>query len=275
MKTLTKWVLCFAGLTLFSGTLFAKKCAPESPSLLNFACENDETWTIGIGAGIGYGSVADASPKKEFGVEPAIIAHVSNDWGQITFNGQELGGRIFANENINFGLVARLEPGRSEKEDPDLLKGQGDTPDKLMARPEVRVNLLGNWNVWIGGTSLLGDRELGNLHIASLGLGINKIGILDLELLVSQRWATNAFINKDFGVNAEQSSRNGLPLYSAGSGTQSTAIALIGKIDWTKKIKTVFEIGYDQYASRLRNSPIIQRGIDHEFEMGATFLYLF
>jgi hypothetical protein len=39
--------------------------------------------------------------------------------------------------------------------------------------------------------------------------------------------------------------------------------------------KNVFEIGYDKYSSRLQESPIIQRGQDYEYELGATFLYLF
>ena len=268
------FVFCIL-MSFFSTKVLAKRCSPESPSLLNFACENDESWIIGVGAGVEYGAIADGSTKKEFEFEPGVIFHAGNDWGQIFFNGQELGARYFATDNFNFALVGRFEPGRTEADDPDLLRGQGDSDDKIMARPEIRLNLYGNWNVWFGATSLLGDSEIGNLHIALLGFGINKIEILDLELQVSQRWGSSAFINKDFGVSAEQSSRNGFSQYSASSGRQSTAVAIVGKVDWTKRFKTVFEIGYDKYSSRLQESPIIQRGQDYEYELGATFLYLF
>jgi outer membrane protein len=92
---------------------------------------------------------------------------------------------------------------------------------------------------------------------------------------VQQRWGSSTFINKDFGVNAQQSANNGLPLYDADSGTQSLALSLVGRLDWTKKLKTLFEIGYDKYASRLSDSPIIKKGQDYEYEVGATILYLF
>jgi MipA family protein len=260
---------------ILSLNTYAKNCNPESPSLLNFACENNKSWQLGLGFELEHGSAADASKKVETEFEPGGLIHASNNWAQFFFEGQESGLRFFPSESFNFALVARLEPGREVEDDPTLLAGQGNSDDKWMFRPELRLSLVDNWNLWLGATALLGDSEIGNLYIAVLGLGMNKIGMLDLEILIQQRWGSSAFINKDFGVDATQSSNNGLPQYYAESGTQSTAISLIGKIDWSNRLKTLFEIAYDKYADRLKESPIIKKGQNYEYEAGFTFLYLF
>lgn len=253
----------------------AKKCAPESPSLINFACENDRTWVIGVGVEAEYGNVADASKEKEFEIEPGAIFHASTEDFHFFFNGQESGVRWYASERLNFMAGIRFEPGREEEDDPVLLKGQGNSDDEVMRRLEVRYDILGNWNFWAGASSLLGDESIGELHIFAIGIGINKMDKFDLELMISKRYGTSAFINKDFGVDSVQSSRNGLPIYSAENGHQSDAITLIGRYDYSDKIKLLFEFGYDKYASRLKDSPIIKKGQDNEFEIGGTFLYLF
>lgn len=260
---------------LFSSFSYAAKCAPESPSLLNFACESGQGWVVGLGAEVEHGSAADASKETATEVEPGAILHISNEWSQFFFEGQESGLRLFPGERFNFAFVARLESGREVEDDPVLLQGQGDTEDKWMFRPEIRFSLLENWNLWLGATALLGDSEIGNLYIAVLGIGINRTRFYDLELVVQQRWGSSTFINKDFGVNAQQSANNGLPQYDAQSGTQSLAVSLVGRLDWTKNLKTLFEFGYDKYSSRLKESPIIKRGQDYEYEIGGAILYLF
>jgi outer membrane scaffolding protein for murein synthesis (MipA/OmpV family) len=263
-------------LTIFATQIKAAPlCAPESPSLINFACENNKGWIFGFGFEAEHGHAADGSKKLETEIEPGIIFQASSALMQVFLEGQENGIRFFPKKNFNFSLVARLESGRDEEDDPILLQGQGNSKDKWMFRPELRLDLTDNWNFWLGATALLGDSEIGNLYIAVLGLGINKIGPFDLELLISQRWASSAFINKDFGVNQEQNARNGLNIYSAESGTQSSAVALVGRIDWSNKFKTLFEIGYDKYSKRFNDSPIIKRGQDYEYEIGTTLLYLF
>jgi outer membrane protein len=251
-------------------------CDAESPSLLNFNCDRKTTWTLGVGVETEYGSKADGSKEKIFEAEPGAVVNVNlGDWNMTFFNGQELGIRSFPANWINFMLGVRLEPGREVEDDPVLLRGQGDSDDKIMGRAEFRINLYKNWNAWTGVTSLIGDSEIGSLHILFLGYSFKNIGAFDLDIYAFQRWATSAFINKDFGVDATQSINSGNAFYQATSGSQSWGAAAIGRYYLTEAFTVLIEAGYDRYASRLQRSPIIQKGQNYEYEIGATLLYLF
>lgn len=260
---------------IFSNSYAKNNCTTEMTSLLNFACEREETWSFGIGFSAESGGAADASKKTESSLEAGIIAHGNFNWGQYFFDGQETGVRIYPSQNFNFMIGARLEPGRVEDDDDKLLEGQGDSPDKVMGRAEVRYNLYGNWNTWAGVSSLVGDEDIGYLHILVLAFGINKTKNFDTELSISQRYGSTAFIDKDFGVNSKQSSRNGLDEYSASDGWQSSAIQLTSTYTYQKDFFFLLNLGYDQYDSRLKKSPIIKRGRDNESEISLTALYLF
>jgi MipA family protein len=251
-------------------------CDAESPGLLNFNCDRQTTWTLGVGVETEYGTAADGSKKKEFEVEPGAIFQANlGEWNMLFFNGQELGLRTFPSNWINFMIGARLEPGREVEDDPELLRGQGDSDDKIMGRAEFRINLYKNWKSWTGITSLIGDKDIGSLHILFLGYSFKEWNDFDLDIFAFQRWGTSAFINKDFGVDPNQSINSGNPLYQATSGAQSWGLTAIGRSYFTDSVIILLEAGYDKYASRLNESPIIQKGQNYEYEIGATLLYLF
>jgi outer membrane scaffolding protein for murein synthesis (MipA/OmpV family) len=251
-------------------------CYAESPTLINLNCDRKSTWSLGLGVEMEYGFKADGSKEKEFEIEPGAIFHLNiGDWNQFFFNGQEAGVRTFPNRWVNLMLGARLEPGREEAADPVLLKGQGDSDDKVMGRTEFRINLYKDWRLWTGVSSLLGDSDIGYLHIFFIGYSFKDIGPLDIDLLVYQRYGSSAFINKDFGVDAKQRANSGNALYSADSGTQSSGASVTARYNVTSSVTFLFEAEYDKYASRLSASPIIQKGRNDEYEIGATVLYVF
>jgi outer membrane protein len=250
-------------------------CYAESPTLLNLNCDRKSDWTLGIGFETEYGSAADGSKELEFEIEPGAILHWNlGDWNQFFFNGQETGVRTFPNRWLNLMFGVRFEPGREESDDPKLLKGQGNSDDEIMGRAEFRLNLHEDWKAWTGLTSLIGDQDIGSLHILFVGYSFKDIGLFDLDIFAFQRFASSAFINKDFGVDSVQSVNSGNPIYQADGGEQSYGITAIGRVNLNPVI-VLIETGYDKYAHRLDRSPIIQKGQNYEYEIGATVLYLF
>ncbi|MCE3010139.1 MAG: MipA/OmpV family protein [Proteobacteria bacterium] len=274
MKTIKLTALVFSAAISISLNVQAKDCDPDMPSLLNFACKKG--WALPLGAGVEYGGKADASKNYETGVEPVAMLHFSTESTQIFIEGVENGIRYFASDDFLFSLAGRYEYGRKESDDPEFLKGLGDIKDKWMGVVEARYALIGDYDVWIGGRSMVGDKDLGELHIAVVGLGVPRLSKkVDFELLLWSTWANSAFLNRDFGVTAAQSVASGYEEYSAKSGHRALGAGLFTRIDFSDNWKALSEINYESYNSRLDKSPIIKKGRNSEYEANLSFVYIF
>jgi outer membrane protein len=259
---------------VFSLQGHAERCAPDMPSLLNFACKKG--WALPLGVGAEYEGKSDASKNYEAEFEPIAMLHFSTESTQFFIEGVENGVRHFASDNFLFSLAVRFEHGRKESDDPSFLKGLGDIEDELMGVAEARYSLIGDYGTWIGGRSMVGDNDIGQLHIAVVGLGVPRMSKkFDFELLLWSTWASSAFLNRDFGVTASQSQSSGYEQYSAKSGHRALGAGLFTRIDMTERWKALSEINYESYNSRFDNSPIVKKGRNSEYEANISIVYVF
>lgn len=251
----------------------AKGCAPDMPSLLNFACK--EGWAIPLGAGVEHGGKSDASKNYATEAEAVAMIHLSTSNTQVFIEGVENGVRQFVNDDFLISLAARYEYGRKESDDPDFLKGLGDIKDQWMGVIEARYSLIGDYDLWIGGRSMVGNKDIGQLHIAVLGVGIPRISKkVDFEILAWSTWANSAFLNRDFGITSTQATTSSYQEYSATSGHRAIGTALFTRIDLSEKWKVLSEINYERYNSRLDKSPIVKAGRNSEYEANLSFVYV-
>ncbi len=249
------------------------RCAPDMPSLLNFACEKG--WAVPLGVGVEYGGKSDASRNYSAGFEPVYMLHLSTDKLQFFLEGVENGFRYFASDRFLISLAARNEYGRQESDDPEFLRGMGDIADKWMGIAEARFSLVGDYDVWIGGRSMLGDGDTGQLHIAVAGVGVPRQSkYVDFEFMFWSTWADADFLNRDFGVTAEQSARSGYDQFSINSGHRAFGAALFTRVDLTARWKIVSEINFERYNSRLSRSPLVRSGRNSEYELGMNLVYV-
>jgi outer membrane scaffolding protein for murein synthesis (MipA/OmpV family) len=251
----------------------AESCDPDMPSLLNFACKDG--WAVPLGVGVEHGGKSDASKNYETGVEPIAMVHLSTDNTQLFIEGVENGLRHFVNDDFLFSLAARYEHGRKESDDPDFLKGLGDIRDEWMGVIEARYSLIGDYDLWIGGRSMVGNKDIGQLHIAVIGLGIPRFSKkVDFEILAWSTWANSAFLNRDFGISPTQAQNSTYEEYSAKSGHRAFGSALFTRLDLSKKWKVLSEINYEIYNSRLDKSPIVKAGTNSEYEANISIVYV-
>jgi len=268
----------FKGLLILFTFIFsikgqAERCAPDMPSLLNFACKKG--WALPIGFEVEHGGKTDASKNYETAVEPVAMLHLSTKSTQFFIEGVENGIRHFASDDFLFSLAARYEHGRKESDDPSFLKGLGNIKDEWMGVIEARYSLIGDYDVWVGGRSMVGDKDIGQLHIAVVGLGVPRMSKkVDFELLLWSTWASSAFLNRDFGVTASQSQSSSYDQYSAKSGHRAVGAGLFTRIDFTDRWKAVSEINYESYNSRLNKSPIVKEGRNSEYEANVSIVYV-
>lgn len=264
---------CFTFLIGFSVQAYAERCAPDMPSLLNFACKKGVALPVGLG--IEHGGKADASKNYETGIEPVAMLHASTQSTQFFIEGVENGVRYFASDRFLFSVAARYEKGRSESDDPSFLKGLGNIRDEWMGVVEARFSLIGNYDVWIGGRSMVGDKDIGQLHIAVVGLGVPRVSKnVDLELLLWSTWASSAFLNRDFGVNQTQALSSSYEEYSAKGGHRALGAGIFTRIDLTERWKILSEVNYESYNSRLKGSPIVKSGRNNEYEANVSLVYV-
>jgi outer membrane scaffolding protein for murein synthesis (MipA/OmpV family) len=255
----------------FSG--HAERCAPDMPSLLNFACKKGVALPLGVA--LEHGGKSDGSKNYETGIEPVAMLQASTQSTQFFIEGVENGIRYFATDRFLFSVAARYEKGRKESDDPTFLKGLGNIRDEWMGVVEGRFSLIGDYDLWVGGRSMIGDKDIGQLYIAVVGLGVPRVSkSVDVELLLWSTWASSAFLNRDFGVTQVQSLNSGYEEYSEKAGHRALGAGVFTRVDLTDRWKILSEVNYENYNSRLKKSPIVRKGRSSEYEANVSLVYV-
>ena len=94
-----------------------------------------------------------------------------------------------------------------------------------------------------------------------------------IDVFLFSTFASDTFINRDFGVTAEQSVTSGLASTDLGSGYRSIGIQAAGRLRFGKSWQLQAEAGYEMYNSDIADSPIVVD--DYEAEIGLSLLYRF
>lgn len=262
----------FIGLTLsLAAALASAETLFPMPSVPDVT--DGDGWTIGLGAGLEYEAEYDGSDEYGTEVEPAFIVQRRMDNHVWFLEGQELGwrGRFDDLWLVQAGL--RFEGGREESESPQLA-GLGDVDDELVGMVEVRRALSGNSSNWAAGRLMAGGSDIGVLGVAAVGhtFAASDPG-MGVDLFAFVTFASSEFVNRDFGITAEQSENSGLPEMSLDGGYRSVGIQAVGRWRFGKRWQLQFEAGYEKYNSDISDSPIALD--DYEAEVGVNLLYRF
>lgn len=258
-------ILTLVGATAAADTLFPMPSVPDVTS--------DDGWTISLGAGFEYEAEYDGSDDYGFEAEPTIIVQRRQGNQMWFLEGQELGwrGRLDDVWLLHGGL--RFEVGREESDAPEL-EGLGDVDDEIVGVVEVRRALGVNWSSWAAGRLMAGGSDIGVLGVAAVGhtfaAGSEGTGV---DLFAFVTFGSSEFVNRDFGITAEQSVNSGLPETSLDGGYRSAGIQAIGRWRIGERWQLQAEAGYEKYNSDISDSPIALD--DFEAELGANLLYRF
>ena len=265
MKFIIGLSLSLAGALASAETLFPMPSVPD--------VTDGDGWTIGIGAGLEYEAEYDGSDEYGTEFEPAFIVQRRQGNHLWFLEGQELGwrGRVDDLWLVQAGL--RFEGGREESESP-ALAGLGDVDDELVGMVEVRRALGGNWSNWAAGRLMAGGSDIGLLGVAAVGhtfaAGDPGMGV---DLFAFVTFASSEFVNRDFGITAQQSENSGLPETSLDGGYRSVGVQAVGRWRFGERWQLQFEAGYEKYNSDISDSPIALD--DYEAEVGVNLLYRF
>ena len=255
--------------------LFA--CAANAETLFPMPSVPDVTdgdgWAFAIGAEIEYEAEYDGSDDYGVEAEPGFIIQKRNGDGMWFLEGQEIGWRGRMNDLWLVQGGIRFEGGREESESP-ALEGLGDVDDEVVGMAEVRRALGNDWSNWAAARLMAGGSDIGWLAVLAAGhtFAASDPG-MGIDLYAFVTFASDDFINRDFGVTEEQSINSGLAQTSIDGGYRSVGISAAGRWRFGENWQLQAEAGYEKYNSDIADSPIALD--DYEAEIGVSILYRF
>ena len=257
-------------LALFAGAASAETLFPM-PSVPDVT--DADGWTFALGAGLEYEAEYDGSEEYGTEVEPAFIIQKRNGDSMWFLEGQELGWRGRMNDLWLLQGGIRFEGGREESESP-VLEGLGDVDDEVVGMTELRRAFGRDWSNWGAARLMAGGSDIGWLGVIAAGhtFAATSPG-MGIDVYAFVTFSSDEFINRDFGVTAEQAANSGLPETELDGGYRSFGIQATGRWRFGDNWQLQAEAGYEKYNSDISDSPIALD--DYEAEIGVSLLYRF
>ncbi len=271
MYRATIYLIWPAALAMLWFDLAQAESLVPSPSVPAIA--DGDGWAVAVGAGVEYEAEYDGSDNYGFEAEPVIAAQWRRGRDLLFLEGNELGWRGLRDGRWLLQTGLRFEGGRDE-DDADELEGLGDTDDELMAMGELRRGFGPAWRNWLAARLMAGDSDIGALGILAAGHRFDGEARGDgIEVFAFTTFATSDFINRDFGVSAEQSENSGLAETDLDGGFRSVGVTAVGRWSLGERWQLAVEAGFERYSNDIADSPIAQD--DYEVEAGITLAWRF
>lgn len=243
------------------------------PSVFDFTRGGGFGFALGIG--IEYEAAYDGSDEYEFELDPAGAIQWRDGNHMLYFEGTELGWRgVFARRwLLQAGL--RHEDGLDPSDSEDgALDGIEKRDSHLAGFAEVRGALDDEWRNWIGGRVLAGESDFGVLGVLAFGHRFgDRLDGMGTEAYAFSTFGDSAFVNKDFGVSAEDALGSGLEQTDLDGGYRSTGLQVVHRHRFTEHLQLIGQAGVEFYASRIADSPIARD--DHEAEVALALVWQF
>lgn len=241
------------------------------PSVLDFT--RGGGWGVALGAGIEYEAAYDGSDEYEVELDPAGAIQWRTGNHLLFWEGMELGwrGRLADVWLVQAG--ARYEDGLEPDDSEDgALDGIEERDSHLVGFLETRRSLGEEWRNWIAGRVMGGESGFGWLGILAAGHRFG--GQLDgsgTEVYVFSTFGTDDFINKDFGITAEDAAASGLAETELDGGYRSTGLNLIHRRYITDHIHVIAAAEAELYSSDIGDSPIARDDYEAGLELSAVW----
>lgn len=229
-----------------------------------------DEWVFEVGGGVGYGSKYEGSDEAEFMFLP-VLGITWNDTIYLTTE-DGLGAVLYDNHDFTVNVSLNYDWGRDESDSSDL-DGLGDVDGAATANLTLEYEV-GPVTPFVELTRHLGGPDalevsFGAETMIPLGVlmgqgpasraaesddeGANGPAIM---AGISATWADDKYMKSYFGISSKQSSRSGLPQYSAKSGLKSAGVELgfLYPVSENWALQTMIE--YERLFGDAADSPI-------------------
>lgn len=243
------------------------------PSVLDFT--RGDGFGVALGAGVEYENAYDGADERELEVEPAGAVHYRKGDHLFFWEGFELGwrGRLADHWLVQAG--ARYEDGlEPDDSDDGNLDGIEPRDSHVVGFLEVRRGLGQDWRNWVAARVMGGPSDFGWLGVVAAGRRFGQqLDGTGTEVYAFLTFGTDDFINKDFGVTADDAAASGLPETTLSGGYRSAGVQLVHRRYLTRRLHAIAQAGVEFYSSDIGDSPIARQ--DYEYELGLSLVWHF
>ncbi len=243
------------------------------PSVLDFT--RGDGFGVALGVGVEYEGAYDGADESELEVEPAGAVHYRKGDHLFFWEGFELGwrGRLADHWLVQAG--ARYEDGLEPDDSEDgNLDGIEPRDSHVVGFLEVRRGLGQDWRNWVAARVMGGPSDFGWLGVVAAGHRFGQqLDGTGTEVYAFLTFGTDDFINKDFGVTANDAAASGLPETTLSGGYRSAGVQLVHRRYLTRRLHAIAQAGVEFYSSDIADSPIARQ--DYEYELGLSVVWHF
>jgi outer membrane scaffolding protein for murein synthesis (MipA/OmpV family) len=260
---------------LFLQTAFAqdgRTALVPLPSVEDFTRGKDG-WSFGLGLSVEYESAYEGSDEYGFEANPAGAVQWRRGDDIFYWAGQALGWRGLRSKTWLFQAAVAFDEGREESDSDDgRLNGLGDTDEGAELVLQARRAFDADWRYWLDGRVVTGEN--GSLGIFGVGrrFGDNYDGTgSEIGIVVVLHDGERA--NRDFGVNAAQSTASGLQETHLSGGFRSIGFNYSYRSYINKNWQIFGEVLYERFSSDIEDSPIARKNYEAEVEIGLIYVF--
>ncbi len=262
-----------------SGALAAEQASSMEQALVPLPSVFDFTrgggFGLALGLGVEYEAAYDGSDEYEFELDPAGAIQWRSGDHMLFFEGTELGWRGVFDQRWLVQAGLRYEAGLDPSDSEDgALDGIEERDSHLVGFVELRAALDDQWRNWVGGRVLAGESDFGLLGVLAAGHRFgDRLDGMGTEVYAFSTFGDSAFLNKDFGVSAEDSAGSGLAQTKLDGGYRSTGLQLVHRHRFTDNLQLIASAGVELYNSQIGDSPIARD--DYESEVSLALVWQF
>lgn len=243
------------------------------PSVFDFT--SGEGWGVALGAGVEYEAAYDGSDEYEVELDPAGAIQWRSGNHLLFWEGFELGWRGRLDDVWLLQAGARYESGLEPDDSSDgNLDGIEKRESHAVGFFEARRAFGSEWRNWVGARVMGGESGFGWLGIIAAG---HRFGDANdgtgTEVYVYSTFGTDDFLNKDFGVSAEDATNSGLAEFALDGGYRSTGVNLVHRRDLGRSLQLVVAAEYEKYSSDISDSPIARDDFEYGIEMSLLWKF--
>lgn len=242
------------------------------PSIDDFTRGNDG-WAFGLGLAVEYESAYEGSDEFGAEVDPAGAVQWRKGDNIFFWAGEALGWRGLRSDTWLFEAVVGFDEGREESDSDDgRLDGLGEGDEGTELVLQARHAFDTDWRYWLDARVVTGE----NGSLGLFGVGQRFGGQNDgtgHEIAIALVFHDSDYVNKDFGIDAEQSVASGLNETDLSGGFRSFGFNYNYRHYVNENWQVFGEAVYERYSSDIADSPIARN--NYEAEVGVGFIYVF
>lgn len=234
-----------------------------------------------LGVGVGILPDYEGSDDYTFGIAPIFRYTFQKQERYIQLLANELSANVLNHPNFRLGPVLTYHFGRDDDVDDRQVKRMKRIDDTLeggiFADYVFRLSQNPRHRLIVGGQAQydLGGESNGWKFTGSARYWHPIATPVDLFLTTQLNFATKDYMDTYFSVDSTDSTRSGLPRYSAAGGAKDFALA--GGVTWylSRSWLTSAGVRYSRLFSHAGDSPIVDdRGSENQFFSGIGVAYM-